>query len=91
MLRYHLERPLVVDFDGRTCRLDYEPVESRSGLFGGNSNWRRPVWFPLNFLAIESLRHLHNFFGDTLTVELPTDRAGRLIWIKSPMNSGAAC
>ena len=70
--RYHLEHPLVLDFDGRTCRLDYEPGESRSGLFGGNSNWRGPVWFPLNFLAIESLRHLYNFFGDDLTVELPT-------------------
>ena len=70
--RYHLEHPLVLDFDGRTCRLDYEPGESRSGLFGGNSNWRGPVWFPLNFLAIESLRHLHDFFGDELTVELPT-------------------
>jgi len=70
--RYHQEHPLVLDFDGRTCRLDYEPGESRSGLFGGNSNWRGPVWFPLNFLAIESLRHLHNFFGDDLTVELPT-------------------
>ena len=70
--RYHLEHPLVLDFNGRTCRLDYEPGESRSGLFGGNSNWRGPVWFPLNFLAIESLRHLHAFFGDDLMVELPT-------------------
>jgi hypothetical protein len=70
--RYHLEHPLVLDFDGRTCRLDYEPGESRSGLFGGNSNWRGPVWFPLNFLAIESFRHLCDFFGNDLTVELPT-------------------
>ena len=70
--RYHRDHPLVLDFDGRTCRLDYEPGESHSGLFGGNSNWRGPVWFPLNFLAIESLRHLHDFFGDDLTVELPT-------------------
>ena len=70
--RYHLEHPLVLDFDGRTCRLDYEPGESRSGLFGGNSNWRGPIWFPLNFLAIESLRHLHDFFGEDLTVELPS-------------------
>lgn len=70
--RYHQEHPVVLDFDGRTCRLDYEPVESRSGLFGGNSNWRGPVWFPLNLLAIESLRHLHNFFGDDLAVEQPT-------------------
>jgi Glycosyl hydrolase family 63 C-terminal domain len=70
--RYHQEHPLVLDFDGRTCRLDYEPGESHSGLFGGNSNWRGPVWFPLNFLAIESLRHLYDFFGEDLTVELPT-------------------
>lgn len=70
--RYHLEHPLVLDFDGRTCRLDYEPGESRSGLFGGNSNWRGPIWFPLNFLAIELLRHLHDFFGEDLTVELPS-------------------
>jgi hypothetical protein len=70
--RHHHEHPLVLDFDGGSYRLDYEPGESHSGLFGGNSNWRGPVWFPLNFLAIESLRHLHNFFGDDLTVELPT-------------------
>ena len=70
--RYHQEHPLVLDFDGRTCRLDYEPGKSRSGLFGGNSNWRGPIWFPLNFLAIESLRHLNEFFGEDLTVELPT-------------------
>jgi hypothetical protein len=70
--RYHLEHPLVIDFDGRTSRLDYEPGESRSGLFGGNSNWRGPIWFPLNFLAIESLRHLNACFGEDFTVEMPT-------------------
>jgi hypothetical protein len=70
--RYHQDHPLVLDFDGRTCRLDYEPGESRSGLFGGNSNWRGPIWFPLNFLAIESLRHLNACLGEDLTVELPT-------------------
>jgi hypothetical protein len=75
--RHHQEHPLVLDFDGRTCRLDYEAGESRSGLFGGNSNWRGPIWFPLNFLAIESLRHLHNFFGEDLTVELPTGSGKR--------------
>ena len=51
---------------------DYEPGESRTGLFGGNSNWRGPIWFPLNFLAIELLRHLHTSFGEDFTVELPT-------------------
>jgi hypothetical protein len=63
---------LVLDFDGRTCRLDHEPGESRSGLYGGNSNWRGRSGFPLNFLATEPLWYLHDFFGDDLTVELPT-------------------
>jgi hypothetical protein len=70
--RYHREHPLIVNMDGHIARLDYEPGESRTGLFGGNSNWRGPIWFPLNFLAIESLRHLHTNFGEDLTVELPT-------------------
>ena len=70
--RYHQEHPLVFAVDGVEARLDYEPAESRTGLFGGNSNWRGPVWFPLNFLAIESLRHLHACLGDGFQVELPT-------------------
>ena len=70
--RYHREHPLIVNMDGHVARLDYEPGESRTGLFGGNSNWRGPIWFPLNFLAIESLRHLHTSFGEDFTVELPT-------------------
>src|SRR6476659_4563071 len=70
--RYHREHPLIVNMDGHVARLDYEPGESRTGLFGGNSNWRGPIWFPLNFLAIESLRHLHTNFGEDFTVELPT-------------------
>jgi hypothetical protein len=70
--RYHREHPLIVNMDGHVARLDYEPGESRTGLFGGNSNWRGPIWFPLNFLAIESLRHLHSNLGEGFTVELPT-------------------
>jgi hypothetical protein len=70
--RYHREHPLIVNLDGHVARLDYEPGESRTGLFGGNSNWRGPIWFPLNFLTIESLRHLHTSFGEDFTVELPT-------------------
>jgi Mannosylglycerate hydrolase MGH1-like glycoside hydrolase domain len=70
--RYHREHPLILNMDGHVARLDYEPGESRTGLFGGNSNWRGPIWFPLNFLAIESLRHLHTNFGEGFTVELPT-------------------
>jgi hypothetical protein len=70
--RYHRDHPLVVSLDGHAARLDYEPAESQTGLFGGNSNWRGPVWFPLNFLALESLRHLHACLGAGFTVELPT-------------------
>ncbi len=70
--RYHREHPLVLRLDGQDARLDYEPAESATQLFGGNSNWRGPIWFPLNFLALESLRHLHSALGDGFTVELPT-------------------
>ena len=70
--RYHREHPLVVPLPGGEARIEYEPAESRSGVFGGNSNWRGPVWFPLNFLAVESLRHLHAVLGEGFTVELPT-------------------
>jgi hypothetical protein len=76
--RYHREHPLIVNMGGHIARLDYEPGESRSGLFGGNSNWRGPIWFPLNFLTIESLRHLHTSFGEDFTVELPTGSGRRM-------------
>jgi hypothetical protein len=58
--------------NGQEYRVDYEPAESHTGLFGGNSNWRGPVWFPLNFLLIESLQKFHYYFGDDLKVEFPT-------------------
>ncbi len=70
--RHHREHPLVIELDGHEARLDYEPGESTTGLFGGNSNWRGPIWFPLNFLALESLRHLHSSLGQGMSVELPT-------------------
>ena len=70
--RHHREHPLVVALCDCEARLEYEPGESATGLFGGNSNWRGPIWFPLNFLALESLRHLHAALGDAFTVELPT-------------------
>ena len=53
--KYHAEHPYTFDIDGQQFRVDYEPAELSSGLFGGNSNWRGPVWFPVNFLLIESL------------------------------------
>ena len=70
--RFHLEHPLVLDLHGSQARLDYEPAESTTPQFGGNSNWRGPVWFPFNFLAIQSLRALHHGLGNDFTVELPT-------------------
>ncbi len=69
---YHREHPLEVDLgNGVSARLDYEPAESTTGLFGGNSNWRGPVWFPVNYLAIEALRRYHDCLGDGFTVEMP--------------------
>ena len=70
--RRHLRQPLTIEVGGATDTLDYEPAESRTGLFGGNSNWRGPVWFPINFLLIETLRVYHRFLGDDFTVEFPT-------------------
>ena len=57
---------------GAEYRVDYEPAESTTGLFGGNSNWRGPVWFPVNYLLIEALQKLDHFYGDALKVECPT-------------------
>jgi hypothetical protein len=69
--KFHAQNPYVLDLDGQQYRVDYEPAESTSGLFGGNSNWRGPVWFPLNFLLIESLQRFHYYYGDCLKVECP--------------------
>jgi Glycosyl hydrolase family 63 C-terminal domain len=70
--RHHADHPYIFDANGTACRVDYEPAESTSGLFGGNSNWRGPVWFPVNFLLIESLQKFHHFLGDDFKVECPT-------------------
>ena len=69
--KHHAQHPLVLTVDGTTHRVDYEPAESRTGLFGGNSNWRGPIWFPVNYLLIESLQRFHHYFGDDLLVECP--------------------
>ena len=76
--KVHQDHPYVVRFDGIEYRVDYEPAESRSGTFGGNSNWRGPLWFPTNFLLIESLQRFHHYFGDSLQVEYPTN-SGRYL------------
>jgi hypothetical protein len=70
--RYHKDNPYVLRVNGDEHRVDYEPAESTSGLFGGNSNWRGPVWFPVNYLLIESLQKFHHYYGDDLKVECPT-------------------
>jgi Mannosylglycerate hydrolase MGH1-like glycoside hydrolase domain/Glycosyl hydrolase family 63 C-terminal domain len=69
--RYHLEHPYIVDVNGHSSRVDYEPGESSSGIFGGNSNWRGPVWFPLNYLLIESLQKFHHYYGEDFKIECP--------------------
>ncbi len=69
--KIHLENPYVFEVRGRTYRLDYEPAESTTGLFGGNSNWRGPVWFPINFLLIETLQKFHYYLGDDFKVPCP--------------------
>jgi hypothetical protein len=70
--RYHLDHPYAADFDGRRYEVHYEPGESTTGLFGGNSNWRGPVWLPINFLLIEALTKFHQYYGDDFLVECPT-------------------
>jgi len=75
--RYHKDHPYVFHVNGMEHRVDYEPAESSTGLFGGNSNWRGPVWMPVNFLMIESLQKFHHYLGDDFKVECPTG-SGRM-------------
>ena len=75
--RFHKDRPYVMSVNGNDHRVDYEPAESSTGLFGGNSNWRGPIWFPINFLLIESLQKFHHFYADGFSVELPTGSGQR--------------
>ncbi|MHB8459555.1 MAG: MGH1-like glycoside hydrolase domain-containing protein [Candidatus Limnocylindrales bacterium] len=70
--RYHRDHPFSLDLDGTVSTVDYEPAESRSGTFGGNSNWRGPIWFPINYLIIEALQRFHHYYGPEFTVEHPT-------------------
>jgi hypothetical protein len=70
--RYHLDHPYEVEVNGHVSRVDYEPAESSTGVFGGNSNWRGPIWFPVNFLLIESLQKFHHYYGEDFKIECPT-------------------
>jgi hypothetical protein len=79
--RYHKDHPYVLKVNGDEHRVDYEPGESSNGLFGGNSNWRGPVWFPCNYLLVESLQKFHYYYGDELKVECPTGSGNRMnLW-----------
>jgi hypothetical protein len=68
----HRDQPYVLNVNGAEYRVAYEPGESSSGLFGGNSNWRGPIWFPINFLIVEALQKFHHYFGEGFRVECPT-------------------
>jgi hypothetical protein len=70
--RVHCDRPYTLTVNGTEHRVDYEPAESTTPLFGGNSNWRGPVWFPVNYLLIESLQKFHYYLGDSYKIECPT-------------------
>ena len=70
--RAHLDQPYVFSLDGHPVSVRYEPAESASGLFGGNSNWRGPIWFPVNYLLVNALYRFADFYGEELTVECPT-------------------
>jgi hypothetical protein len=70
--RVHLKRPYSINIDGQTYGVHYNPGESDSGMFGGNSNWRGPVWFPMNYLLVEALKRYHHFYGDSFQIECPT-------------------
>jgi hypothetical protein len=78
---YHKDHPFVFQADGREYRVDYVPGDSTTGMFGGNSNWRGPVWFPLNYLLVEALERYYYFYGDSLEVECPTG-SGRYMNLK---------
>lgn len=69
---YHRDHPYMVELDGQHHSVHYEPAESQAGLFGGNSNWRGPIWFPVNYLLVQALRRFHGYYGDSFQVECPT-------------------
>ena len=76
--RFHQDHPYTLHVNGMHYSVGYEPAESTTGLFGGNSNWRGPIWFPINYLIIESLQKFHYYFGDDFKVECPTG-SGRMM------------
>jgi len=83
--KFHKEHPYVLTVRGEEKIVSYEPGESQTGIFGGNSNWRGPVWFPINYLLIESLQQFHHYYGDDFKVECPTG-SGRFLHLSEVAN-----
>jgi hypothetical protein len=83
--KYHDGSPYVFNADGMDLSVRYLPGESDSGIFGGNSNWRGPVWFPVNYLLIESLQKFHHYYGDEFRIECPTG-SGQFVSINEAAN-----
>ena len=79
--KYHEQNPYELNLYGKNHEVKYIPAESESGLYGGNSNWRGPIWFPVNFLIIESLYRFHHYYGDDFKIECPTN-SGKFVSIK---------
>ena len=69
--KYHSDHPYAIEIEGTRYTIDYEPAESHTTLFGGNSNWRGPIWFPINFLLIEAMQRFHHYYGDDFRIECP--------------------
>jgi Mannosylglycerate hydrolase MGH1-like glycoside hydrolase domain len=83
--KFHKDHPYVLTMRDEEKIVNYEPAESQTGIFGGNSNWRGPVWFPINYLLIESLQQFHHYYGDDFKVECPT-RSGNFLTLKEIAN-----
>ncbi len=79
--RYHLDHPYILEIDENWFSIHYTPGESDTTLFGGNSNWRGPVWMPVNYLLVEALRRFHDYYGDDFRIEFPTG-SGYLFTLK---------
>ena len=88
--RYHLDHPFVFDLGGQEYRVSYLPGDSDSGMFGGNSNWRGPVWMPVNFLLYLSLLRLGAYYGDSFKVECPTGSGNQMTLFEVAQRAGRA-